>query len=80
MPDYIDTSYKNTESTYWFRNNLSIWIFNTDAGIHITYEDISKGILFNRIPRKSDEQGNLYTFDYYDSIYVPRRQKELKGI
>ena len=78
---------RDSERTYyyWFNGNIEINLLKLETknwtSIYIEYEDLSRTYIKKGI-HTEEKKGSTYYFsdDYYNSIFLPRKQEELKGI
>lgn len=69
---------------YWFKGNKSINIRyseNIDFNyLSINYEDLSRNIFDRGLIRSEKDIFNVWTQDYYNNVYLPKKKKNLSGI
>jgi len=81
-----DTTYIDNGQIYyyWLKGNLEIEINKWEKKpldiIRISYLDLSKDLLGKDLIQDKVTFNDYWTKEYYEKIYLPRKQKNLKGI
>lgn len=79
---YTDEFHGVNYHNIWFKGNLMIEVKYREKGsLSISYRDLSRDIYKNGIiSPQGDLSGDVYTKEYYENIYLPRKKSEIKGI
>ena len=74
----------NCVESYWFNSNLQIKVSSRESelfnSVSILYTDLSRKTIGPEIVSDDINYFNLWTKKYYDTVYLPKKKKNLKGI